>query len=166
MKTTRKAHDYAQAAKKPGGQPSHQNRFILFMIQHHFTKITKITKDAGLQEVYINQAFDYFDKKAAPHFNVPNFRNPTDMQPQLPRVRELREGSHQGYSMTEEDEEDDLDDYDTSHQSAGTTRATESITRKHMKGRGKTTEQRPRPGSIVTTSTKPRLRTSMQLLHQ
>eukprot|EP00971_Amphidinium_carterae_P334593 6469951-Amphidinium_carterae.1 len=71
---------YAQAAKKPGGQPPHQNRFILFMIQHHATRITKIMKDAGLPQPQINMAFEYFDDKAHLHFNNPNLRNLTDMQ--------------------------------------------------------------------------------------
>eukprot|EP00971_Amphidinium_carterae_P193775 3844885-Amphidinium_carterae.1 len=43
---------HAQATKKQElqqpTQPPHQKRLILFMIQHHPTKITKIMKDAGL----------------------------------------------------------------------------------------------------------------------
>eukprot|EP00971_Amphidinium_carterae_P278586 5530113-Amphidinium_carterae.1 len=34
--------------------PPHQNGFIMFMIQHHETKITKIMKDAGLPQQQIN----------------------------------------------------------------------------------------------------------------
>eukprot|EP00971_Amphidinium_carterae_P252983 5022523-Amphidinium_carterae.1 len=121
-------------------------------------------KNAGLTEAQINQAYDYFDEKTSQHFNVPNLRNVTEMQHQLPKLRERREGSHQGYSEIDNEKEDDnIDEYDISHPSEGTTRASENITRKPMIGRGKTTEQRPRPGSIVTNllgSTTPRLRTS------
>eukprot|EP00971_Amphidinium_carterae_P260760 5173140-Amphidinium_carterae.3 len=64
---------YAQATKKQEiQQPTHQNRFIFFMIQHHPTRITKIIKDAGLPVQQINMAFAHFDEKAAQHFTTPN----------------------------------------------------------------------------------------------
>eukprot|EP00971_Amphidinium_carterae_P026123 515198-Amphidinium_carterae.1 len=83
---------YGQAAKKQGVQPlvqpPRQNRFMLFMIQHHPTRITKIMKDAGLPEVLIKLAFDHLDEKAHQHFNNPNVRNLADMQTALYRLRE------------------------------------------------------------------------------
>eukprot|EP00971_Amphidinium_carterae_P142993 2832902-Amphidinium_carterae.1 len=71
---------YSQYEKKQGPQPPWQNRFILYMIQHHATRITRIIEDAGLSEGHIKQAFDYFDEKAPRHFNRTNLRNLTDMR--------------------------------------------------------------------------------------
>eukprot|EP00971_Amphidinium_carterae_P191627 3802584-Amphidinium_carterae.1 len=60
-------------------QPPHQNRFIIFMIQHHATKITKIMKNSGLLRQQINLAFGHFDQRAGRHFTNPNVRNLADM---------------------------------------------------------------------------------------
>eukprot|EP00971_Amphidinium_carterae_P348052 6490294-Amphidinium_carterae.7 len=73
---------YSQYEKKPGAQPPWQHRFLLFMVQHHSTKITKIMQDAGLSAAQINQLYDYFDENAPRHFSRPNMRNLTEIQQQ------------------------------------------------------------------------------------
>eukprot|EP00971_Amphidinium_carterae_P182099 3613900-Amphidinium_carterae.1 len=110
-------------------------------------------KDAGLPDSQINLAFDYFDEEAHQHFNRPNLRNLSDVQSQLPRVREgraARETFDGSYHPSENDEEDDIDEYDTSHQSGTTTRATKSLTKKTYAIRGSGKQRLHRQGAIVT----------------
>eukprot|EP00971_Amphidinium_carterae_P312881 6217933-Amphidinium_carterae.1 len=57
----KKEKQLRQQTTQTMNQPPHQNRFIMFMIQHHVTKITKIMKDAGLPQQQINLAFGQFD---------------------------------------------------------------------------------------------------------
>eukprot|EP00971_Amphidinium_carterae_P008035 158945-Amphidinium_carterae.1 len=108
---------YQQNAKKPESPPRHQHRFLLLMVQHHLTKITKIMQDAGLQPRDIKDVFDYFDEKAAQHFNRPNVRNLTEMQRQQQLERLRPQPVHQ-VNMMEGDKDDD---YDTSQRSTQTT---------------------------------------------
>eukprot|EP00971_Amphidinium_carterae_P277717 5512446-Amphidinium_carterae.2 len=100
---------YQQSAKKPESPPGHRHRFLLFLVQHHWTKITKIMQDAGLQQRDIKDVYDYFDEKAAQQFNRPNVRNLMEMtemqrQQQLERLRPppVHQAQHDGYSDIEE----------------------------------------------------------------
>eukprot|EP00971_Amphidinium_carterae_P351196 6491968-Amphidinium_carterae.2 len=138
--------------------PPHQNRFIMFMIQHHATKITKIMKDAGLPQQQINLAFGHFDERAAQHFANPNVRNLADMenvpQRRRPDLRLEQEAlrvatrEQQPHSDDDEAEQEDEFGYDTSH--GTTSRATESIKKRPMKGQGKA--YHPKPGASTVTN--------------
>eukprot|EP00971_Amphidinium_carterae_P267279 5301918-Amphidinium_carterae.1 len=141
-----------QSNNQPPNQPPHQNRFIMFMIQHHATKITKIMKDAGVPQQQINLAFGHFDEKAAQHFTNPNIRNLADMNEGLQPMRETRRVIQEAQRIAEtgqeslsEDDEDDFD-YDASH--ATTTRATDSTKKRTIKGQAKITAPRPRTKTV------------------
>eukprot|EP00971_Amphidinium_carterae_P242103 4807005-Amphidinium_carterae.1 len=75
--------------------PRHQNRFIMFMIQHHTTKITKIMEDAALPQQQINLAFGHFDERAPQPFTNPNVRNLADMDNVAQRMRVDRRLEHE-----------------------------------------------------------------------
>eukprot|EP00971_Amphidinium_carterae_P336011 6472133-Amphidinium_carterae.1 len=115
-------------------------------------------KDAGLPVQQINLAFGHFDERAAQHFTNPNVRNLADMDSALQRIRAERREESEAIKMAtgerglpsdleEAEQEDEFDGYDASH--GTTTRATESLKKRPMKGQGKA--YRPR-ASTVTNS--------------
>eukprot|EP00971_Amphidinium_carterae_P231966 4603462-Amphidinium_carterae.2 len=81
------------ASNQPTPLLPHQNRFIVFMIQHHAKKFTKIMKDAGVPPQQINLAVGpgHFDERAAQHFTNPNIRDLSDMNVEGQSTRDSRQ---------------------------------------------------------------------------